>query len=129
MKWFFFLWIQLYCRIFVMLRHAVPGPQPPSLAAPGITSPHWRVFGEQSGFTHRRSAGMRWAAFCHQLHDVRLGGDVGRVDVVHAGADLVGVLEVLEGVQQLHVRARGLERDGVGASMSAMAAMMSLNSE
>ena len=30
----------------------------------GMTSPHWRVFRPQSGFTHRRSAGMRWAAFC-----------------------------------------------------------------
>lgn len=29
----------------------------------GITSAHWRVFRPQSGFTHRRSAGISSAAF------------------------------------------------------------------
>ena len=52
--------------------------------------------------------------FLHQLHDVRLRGDVGRVDVVHAGANLVGVVEVLKRVQQLHVRARSLDGDHIG---------------
>ncbi len=33
------------------------------LASAGMTSPHWRVLSPQSGFTHRRSAGTRSAAF------------------------------------------------------------------
>jgi hypothetical protein len=33
------------------------------LASTGMTSFHWRVFKPQSGFTHKRSAGIRFAAF------------------------------------------------------------------
>ena len=33
------------------------------LVSAGMTSAHWRVFRPQSGLTHRRSAGMRSAAF------------------------------------------------------------------
>ncbi|MNT70291.1 hypothetical protein D3C72_2086570 [compost metagenome] len=36
------------------------------------------------------------------------------MDVVHAGADLIGILKVLEGVEQLHVRARGFDGDHIG---------------
>ena len=64
----------------------------------------------------------------HQLHDVRLRRDVGRVDVVHAGPDLVGILEALESVQQL-MSEREVSMVITSASMAAMAWMMSLNSE
>src|SRR5258707_84570 len=37
-----------------------------------------------------------------------------RMDVVDAGADLVRIAVVLEGVEQFHLRARGLDRDHVG---------------
>mmetsp|Transcript_39616 Transcript_39616/g.69194 ORF Transcript_39616/g.69194 Transcript_39616/m.69194 type:complete len:462 (-) Transcript_39616:376-1761(-) len=40
--------------------------------------------------------------------------NIGRVDVIDAWTDLVGVLEAVESIQQLHVRARGLNRDDVG---------------
>ena len=36
------------------------------------------------------------------------------MDVVHVGADFVGVLEILEGIEQFHVRMAGLDRDHVG---------------
>lgn len=70
------------------------------------TSARYRVLRPQSGLAHRRSAGMRSAAFFIEVDHVLLRWDVGRVDVVRAGADFVGVVEVLEGVEQLHVRAQ-----------------------
>ena len=51
-------------------------------------------------------AGDVFGGFLQALHDLRLRGHVGRVDVVDARADGVGVVEVLEGAQQLHVVGR-----------------------
>ena len=48
------------------------------------------------------------------LHDLLLRGQVGRVDVIHARADVVGVVEVHEGIKQLHAGARGFDGDHVG---------------
>src|SRR6478736_2996642 len=64
----------------------------------------------------------------HQLDHLLARGNVRRVDVVDARADLVRVLEGVEGIEQLHVRARRLDSDDVGV-MAAMDSMMSLNSE
>ena len=36
------------------------------------------------------------------------------MDVVDARPDLIGIIEVLEGVQQLHVGTRGLDGDDIG---------------
>lgn len=39
------------------------------------------------------------------------------MDVVDAGADFVGVVEVVEGVQQFHVGAGGFDGDDVGVHL------------
>src|SRR5438132_1988287 len=59
------------------------------------------------------------AVLQHGLHALQRGDDLGRarharrVDVVHPGADLVGILVFPEPVQQLGARARTLDRDHV----------------
>jgi hypothetical protein len=45
--------------------------------------------------------------------DLLLGGDTGRVNVIHTGSDLVRVTVVLEGIKQLHVALRRLNRDDI----------------
>lgn len=46
--------------------------------------------------------------------DLLLSGNTGRVDVVDAGTDLVGVTELLEGGQKLHVALGSLNGNDVG---------------
>ena len=46
--------------------------------------------------------------------DLLLRGDTGGVDVVDTRPDLVGVAVVLEGVEELHVALRRLDRDDIG---------------
>lgn len=67
------------------------------LASAGSTSFQPRVFRRQSGLTHRHWAGNVW-----------------RVDVVHARADLVRAVEVVEGIEQFHIGTRGFDGDHVG---------------
>ncbi len=63
--------------------------RPPCLACRlGSDFLHCRVFSPQSGLTHNRSAGIRWAASSPGRQSAFFGGDVRRMDVVDAWADL-----------------------------------------
>ena len=75
------------------------GPAPGFEAAVGV---HPQVLHghDLGGFFQQRG---------HLLH----AGHAGRVDVVHARADLVEVAEITEPLQQLHVRAARLNRDHI----------------
>lgn len=46
--------------------------------------------------------------------DLLLRRDTGRVDIVHAGTDLVRVAKLVERLEQLHVALRRLDGDDVG---------------
>ncbi len=81
----------------------------------GRTSFQPRVFRPQSGLTQSRSRPTRRSASSSSASISSIDGHPRRVDVVDAGADLVRVGDAVgEGVEQLHVRARGLDRDHVG---------------
>ena len=47
------------------------------------------------------------------LYNLFFAGNTWRVDVVDTGTDLVGVTIMLEGVQQLHVALRELDRNDI----------------
>jgi hypothetical protein len=48
------------------------------------------------------------------VNDLLLAGDTRRVNVVYTRTNLVGVTVLLEGVEELHVTLRELDRDDIG---------------
>jgi hypothetical protein len=48
------------------------------------------------------------------VNDLLLAGDTRRVDVVDTRTNLVGVAVLLEGVEELHVTLRELDRNDIG---------------
>ena len=84
------------------------------LTSAGRTSSHLRVFKPQSGLIQSCASESRCRAQLEQLGHLADLGNARRMDVVDAGADLVRVAIVPERVEQLHLRARGLDRDDVG---------------
>lgn len=66
-------------------------------ASAGITSAHCRVFNPQALWRDVT------AGFLHHTHHAVYRGDIGAVDVVHAGADSIGVSKFAERFQQLQL--------------------------
>ena len=73
-----------------------------------------RVFSPRSGFTQIFPAGSTLQAFSSRSTISCVSGTPGGVDVIDSGADLVGVFSLFEGIEQLHLRAGGLDGEHVG---------------
>ena len=68
----------------------------------------------RSGFTHSISAGIAARCFPQPAHDLFSLRHPRAVNVIHARPDFVRILEVHKSTEQLHIGARGLDRDHVG---------------
>jgi hypothetical protein len=51
------------------------------------------------------ATGQHGLCFAHEAFHLLRGGNPGRMDVIHAGSDLIGILETDEGLEQFHVGA------------------------
>ena len=83
-----------------------------SIAA--VTSGHLRVFRPQSGLTQSWSAGSRARPLSAAPPFHRPPARAGEWMSYTPGPISVGIAIFREGIQQLHLRARGLDRDHIG---------------